>query len=85
MADAPSAAPMPKTDRRGEPPCEHDLSTCYIDCVMRFVCAWQRDQVAYWMPADAVAQAQHEAEIARMDWWNTLTDRERDDEIKKAM
>lgn len=26
-----------------------------------------------------------ETEIARMDWWNTLTDRERDDEIRKAM
>lgn len=32
-----------------------------------------------------LAQAQHEAEIARMNWWNTLTDRERDDEIRKAM
>lgn len=32
-----------------------------------------------------IAQARFAAEVARMDWWDSLTDRQREDEIKRAM
>lgn len=32
-----------------------------------------------------VMKAQYAVEIARMDWWASLTDREREDEIRRAM
>ena len=31
------------------------------------------------------AQAQHEAQLARMDRWAAMSDREREDEIRRAM
>lgn len=32
-----------------------------------------------------IVQAQHAVEIARMDRWASLTDREREDEIRRAI